>query len=74
MLRETRYNVSRNKGGEKIVTKSRADYFRERRKKTRNFSVEVDRNKMELFEDKLSQLKKTKTQWLNEKIDDELKK
>lgn len=53
---------------------SRADYFKERRKKTRNFSVEVDREKFDRLEERLSKEEKTKTQWLNEKIDEELKK
>lgn len=61
------------KEGQKISPKSRADYFKERRKKTRNFSVEVDREKFDRLEEKLSKKEKTKTQWLNEKIDEELK-
>lgn len=66
------YLVTR-KEGQEISPKSRADYFKERRKKTRNFSVEVDREKFDRLEEKLSKEEKTKTQWLNEKIDEELK-
>lgn len=66
------YLVTRKEGKE-ISQKSRADYFKERRKKTRNFSVEVDREKFDRLEEKLSKKEKTKTQWLNEKIDEELK-
>ncbi len=60
----------------KILTKnkSRADYMRERRKKTKNFSVEVDKEKFNKLENKLSEIKITKKQWLNQKIDEELKK
>lgn len=56
-----------------IPPKSRADYFKERRKTTRNFSVEVDREKFDRLEEKLNNQGKTKTKWLNEKIDEELK-
>ncbi len=48
--------------------------MRERRKKTRNFSVEVDKEKFNKLENKLSEIKITKKQWLNQKIDEELKK
>ena len=58
----------------KFTTKSRADYFKERRKKTRNFSVEVEREKFDALEKKLSESGTTKTKWLNEKIDEELDK
>lgn len=67
------YNVSRNKEVRKTENKSRADYFKERRKTTRNFSVEVDREKFDKLENKLNNQGKTKTKWLNEKIDEELK-
>ncbi len=74
LLRETIYNVSCNKEVRIIIEKSRADYFKERRKKTKAFNVEVERNKMEEFEKILSKQKKTKKQWLDEKISEELKK
>ena len=66
--------VSRNKEVVKIAPESRADYFRERRIKLRNFSVEIPREKFEKLEEKLSEKGKTKTQWLNEKIDEEISK
>ncbi len=49
----------------RVADKSRADYFRERRKQkeTKAFYVEG----------KLSKERKTKKEWLNEKIDEELK-
>ncbi len=57
-----------------ITADSRADYFKERRKDYKAFHVEVERGKMEKFEEKLSENKTTKKQWLDEKIDEELKK
>lgn len=57
-----------------IAEKSRADYMKARREKQKTFSVAVDKEKMIKFEQKLSEQKKTKSEWLNEKIDDELKK
>lgn len=57
-----------------ITADSRADYFKERRKDYKAFHVEVERGKMEEFEEKLSQKKITKKHWLNEKIDEELNK
>lgn len=74
LLRETLYNVSCNKEVRIIAEKSRADYFKERRKKTKAFNVEIERNKMEEFEKILFKQKKTKKQWLDEKISEELKK
>lgn len=74
LLHVTIYNVSCNKEVIKIAPESRADYFKERRKKTKAFNVEVERDKMERFENKLKETNKTKTTWLNEKIDEELNK
>lgn len=53
---------------------SRADYMKTRREKQKTFSVTVEKQKMLKFEEKLLEQKKTKSQWLNEKIDEELKK
>lgn len=53
---------------------SRADYFKERRSKFKSFTVEVEREKMERFEQKLSQENTTKAEWLNKKIDEEIGK
>lgn len=59
-----------------VANKSRADYFKERRKEkdTKAFYVEVERDKMEKLEKKLSQENRTKKEWLNEKISEELEK
>ncbi len=57
----------------KISSKSRADYFRERRKKTSAFYAEVDTKQLEKLEEKLTEQNKSKKQWLNERIEEELK-
>jgi len=48
--------------------------MKERRKTTRNFSVEVARDKFDKLENKLSEKNTTEKEWLNQKIDEELKK
>ncbi len=45
-----------------------------RREDKKNFSVLIDRRKAEAIEDKLRSENKTKTAWLEEKIDEDLKK
>lgn len=51
-----------------------AEYYRERRKTIGQFSVSVPREKLDGLDKKLKQQNKTKTQWLNERIDEELSK
>ena len=53
--------------------KSRANYFKERRKSTKAFYVEVEKERMEQFENKLILKNKSKKEWLDEKIDEEIK-
>jgi len=55
-----------------IAHESRADYMKERRKTTRNFSVELDREKFDELEKKLSEKGITKKKWFNEKVDEEI--
>lgn len=57
-----------------VAENSRADYFRERRKSIGQFNVSVPREKLSKLEDKLTEQGKTKTQWLTEKIDEEIGK
>lgn len=57
-----------------MAQESRADYFKERRSKFKSFTVEVERGKMERFEEKLSEQNITKADWLNKKIDEEIGK
>lgn len=55
-----------------MAPESRAEYFKERRAKYKSFTVEVEREKMERFEDKLQQTGTSKADWLNRKIDEEI--
>ena len=57
-----------------LPDKSRADYFKERRKTIGQFSVSVKREKLTALDEKLKEKGKTKTEWLNEKIDEEIRK
>lgn len=53
---------------------NKPEYYRKRRETIGQFSVSVSRDKLKALTDKLAKQGKTKTQWLNEKIDDELGK
>ena len=53
---------------------SRAEYMKERRKTIGQFSVSIQREKLDALTKNLETQNKTKTQWLNEKIDEELGK
>lgn len=55
-----------------MVVKSRAEYFKKRRETVGQFSVSVPRDKLEALDKKLQEQNKTKTAWLNEKIDEEI--
>ena len=57
-----------------MADKSRAEYYRKRRETIGQFSVSVSREKLEALVKKLDAENKTKTKWLNEKIDEELSK
>ena len=48
--------------------------MRQHRKDKKNFSVLVDKEKFEKLEHKLQEEHKTKKQWLEEKIDNDVKK
>ena len=48
--------------------------MKQRRKATKAFYVEIESAKMDAFESKLAEDKKTKKEWLTEKIDEELGK
>ena len=54
-----------------LADKSRAEYFRERRK---TFNVMLKREKVEALEAKLKAEGRTKAEWLDEKVDEELGK
>ncbi len=57
-----------------MAQKSRAEYFRERRKVKKTFSVLSSRERVEALEIKLRELGKTKVQWFEEKADETLSK
>ena len=51
-----------------------AEYYRERRETIGQFSIPLSREKLNALTEKLKAQNKTKTQWLNEKVDEELGK
>lgn len=53
---------------------NRAEYYRKRRETIGQFSVPISREKLNALTEKLKEQHKTKTQWLNEKVDEELSK
>lgn len=55
-----------------MANKSRAEYFRERRKTMKQFNVMLDREKVERLEEKIKSQGKTKVQWFEEIVDKEL--
>ena len=57
-----------------MAEKSRADYFRERRKTYKQFIVNLDRAVIDELDEKLKQQGLTRTQWLKQKISEELGK
>jgi len=61
-------------GGESVSPKSRAEYFRERRKTMKQFCVLTKRERVEALEKKLQEQGKTKVQWFEEKADEEIGK
>ncbi len=56
------------------MEKSRAEYFRERRKTMKQFNVMLKREKIEALEEKIKQQGKTKVEWFEEIVDKELSK
>lgn len=48
------------------------EYYRKRRETIGQFSVPLSREKLNALTEKLKEQNKTKTQWLNEKVDEEL--
>lgn len=56
------------------IAKSRAEYMKARRDGKKTFSVLIDREKAEMLERFLEEQKKTKSAWLEEKIEEDLNK
>ena len=65
-------NVVSYKGGEYVADKSRAEYFRERRKNMKQLVFMVDREKAEQLDQKLAKKGIGRTEWFREKLDEEL--
>lgn len=57
-----------------MAQKSRAEYFRERRKTKKQFSVLASREIVEQLEKKLAEQGKTKVQWFEESASKEIGK
>lgn len=55
-----------------MAQKSRAEYFRERRKSIKQFSVNLERPLIENLEKHLEEKGITRTEWLKQKISEEL--
>ena len=55
-----------------MTEKSRAEYFRERRKTIVQFNVSIPKEKHDVLVEKLNKENTTKTKWLLKKIDEEL--
>lgn len=49
------------------------EYYRKRRETIGQFSVPLSREKLNALTEKLKREGKTKTQWLSEKVDEELR-
>ena len=56
-----------------IISKSRAEYMKQRRKDKKSFNVLIDKERFIELEHKLQKDNKTKKQWLEEKIDKDIK-
>jgi hypothetical protein len=57
-----------------MAQESRAEYMKDRRANFKAFHVEVEKERMKRLEERLDRQGKTKKQWLDEKIDEELGK
>ena len=57
-----------------MAEKSRAEYFRELRKKKRQLVFMVDREKADALERKLAEQGKSRIDWFREKLDEEISK
>ena len=68
------YNVVSYKGGDTVAEKSRAEYFRERRKAKKQLVFMVDREKAEALDRKLAERGEGRTEWFRKKLDEELRK
>lgn len=57
-----------------IAKKSRAEYFRKRRKTMKQFNVMLKKEKVEALEELIKKQGKTKVEWFEKIVDEELSK
>lgn len=57
-----------------VANKSRAEYFRERRKVLKQFNVMLKKEKLEKLENHIASIGKTKTEWFSDIVDETLNK
>ncbi|MBC5725857.1 hypothetical protein H8S45_10365 [Agathobaculum sp. NSJ-28] len=57
-----------------VATKSRAEYFRKRRETLKMFAVMIERDTLDELDAKIAAQGKTRSDWLREKISEELSK
>ena len=55
-----------------MADKSRAEYFRERRKQKKQLVFMVDREKAEALDKKLEERGESRTEWFRRKLDEEI--
>lgn len=55
-----------------MADKSRAEYFRERRKQKKQLVFMVDRDKAEALDNKLAERGEGRTEWFRRKLDEEI--
>lgn len=67
-------NVVSYKGGEEVAEKSRAEYFRERRKSMKQLVFMVDKEKAEALDKKLAEKGEGRTEWFRKKLEEEIGK
>ena len=60
------------KGGERMQKESRAEYFRERRKKFRQLVFVVDNAKADKLDEMLQKEGKTRSRWFREVLDEKI--
>ena len=57
-----------------VAEKSRAEYFRERRKVLKQFNVMLKKERIEELERHIASIGKTKTEWFSDVVDETLGK
>lgn len=56
----------------KIANKSRAEYFRERRKQKKQLVFMLDNDKAEKLDEKIKEKNMTRSAWFRQKVDEEI--